>query len=107
MKKRAVTGFSTQTDADRAAEIAPSPTPITKWIPQFRKFWSRMPGQKEGFHRVFAAPDDPTTIDEAAALSLVILVPPLRMRESVAKTSATDADDGRTDALRAIPAPLS
>lgn len=28
-----------------------------------------------GFHRVFAAPDDPVTIDEAQALSLVILGP--------------------------------
>jgi hypothetical protein len=30
---------------------------------------------KGGFHRVFAAPDDPIVIDEAPALSLVILAP--------------------------------
>ena len=30
---------------------------------------------KGSFHRVFAAPDDPVTIDEAQALSLVILGP--------------------------------
>ena len=33
-------------------------------------------GKSKGrFHRVFAAPDDPTAIDEAEALSLVILGP--------------------------------
>lgn len=32
-------------------------------------------GAKGGFHRVFAAPDDPASVDEAQALSLVILGP--------------------------------
>ena len=36
---------------------------------------ARMRAIKGGFHRVFAAPDDPIAIDEAPALSLVILGP--------------------------------
>ncbi|MBY5703004.1 ATP-binding protein [Rhizobium leguminosarum] len=47
-----------------------------------------------GFHRVFAAPDDPVTIDEARALSLVILGPvhPHTGR-GAEKSHATDAVD--------------
>jgi hypothetical protein len=52
---------------------------------------------KGGFDRVFAAPDDPTMIDEAARLSLVILGPATpHAGKGVAKSAATDAV---TDAL--------
>ena len=47
---------------------------------------------KGGFHRVFAAPDDPITIDEAPALSLVILGPSTPHAGKVAaKSAATEA----------------
>jgi len=45
-----------------------------------------------GFHRVFAAPDDPIAIDEAHALSLVILGPSTpHAGKAAAKSAATDA----------------
>lgn len=47
---------------------------------------------KGGFHRVFAAPDDPVAIDEAPALSLMILGPALaHAGKGTAKSTATDA----------------
>ena len=47
---------------------------------------------KAGFHRIFAAPDDPIAIDEANALSLVILGPSApHAGKGVAKSRATDA----------------
>jgi uncharacterized protein len=46
---------------------------------------------KGNFHRVFAANDDPTTIDEASALSLVVLGPSTaHIGKGVAKSAATD-----------------
>lgn len=49
-------------------------------------------GTKGGFHKVFAAPDDPSTIDEAVALSLVILAPASpHSGRGVAKSLGTDA----------------
>lgn len=45
-----------------------------------------------GFHGVFAAPDDPVAIDEARALSLVILGPSLtHVGKGASKSPATDA----------------
>jgi predicted AAA+ superfamily ATPase len=52
---------------------------------------------KEKFHRVFAAPDDPSTIEEASALSLVILRP--GTAHSGKGTAASDATDAVTEAL--------
>ena len=47
---------------------------------------------KGGFHGVFAAPDDPVTIDEAKDLSLVILGPAsAHAGKGAAKSAATDA----------------
>jgi hypothetical protein len=47
---------------------------------------------KANFHRVFAAPDDPTTIDEATSLSLIILGPATQHAgKGVGKSLATDA----------------
>lgn len=54
-------------------------------------------GDKDRFHRVYAAPDDPTAIDEAQTLSLVILGPSTpHAGKGTAKSAATDAV---TDAL--------
>lgn len=45
-----------------------------------------------GFHRVFAAPDDPCSIEEAEAVSLVILSPTMpHSGKGALKSSATDA----------------
>jgi hypothetical protein len=50
------------------------------------------PKSKAGFHRVFAAPDEPITIDEAAALSLVILGPGMpHVGRGTSKSAATEA----------------
>jgi hypothetical protein len=47
---------------------------------------------KGGFHRVHAVPDDPITIDEATALSLVILGPSTpHVGKGTSKSAATDA----------------
>ncbi len=47
---------------------------------------------KGGFHRVYAAPDDPTSIDEASSLSLVIMGPSAsHSGKGAAKSLATDA----------------
>lgn len=48
---------------------------------------------KSGFHRVFSAPDDPITIDEASALSLVVLGPstPHAGKAAATKSPATEA----------------
>jgi hypothetical protein len=49
-------------------------------------------GTKDKFHRVFAAPDDPVAIDEAQALSLVIVGPAApHTGKGVTKSAATDA----------------
>lgn len=47
---------------------------------------------KGGFDRVYAAPDDPVTIDEAQVLSLVILGPATpHVGKGIVKSAATDA----------------
>src|SRR5262249_20694348 len=47
---------------------------------------------KGGFHKVHAAPDDASTVDEADALSLVILAPAVaHAGRAAAKSAATDA----------------
>jgi hypothetical protein len=53
-------------------------------------------GTKGGFHKVFAAPDDPSTMDEAIALSLVVLSPSTPhsgrgVADSLGTEAATDA----------------
>jgi hypothetical protein len=53
-------------------------------------------GTKGGFHKVFAAPDDPSTRDEAIALSLVVLSPSTPhsgrgVADSLGTEAATDA----------------
>ncbi len=49
-------------------------------------------GHKGGFHRVFAATDDPVSVDEAQALSLVVLGPSSpHAGKGAVKSPATDA----------------
>ena len=55
------------------------------------------PKRKRSFSFVFAAPDDPSMIEEAAALSLVILRP--GTAHSGKGTATSDATDAVTEAL--------
>ena len=52
---------------------------------------------KDKFNRVFAAPDDPSTVEEAPALSLVILRP--GTAHSGKRPATSDATDAITEAL--------
>jgi Protein of unknown function (DUF499)/Swt1-like HEPN len=89
--------FSTQPTLNRAAEDRAKSYTDHEVDAAISKSLVEDAGTKGGFHRVFAAPDDPTTIDEAAALSLVILGPSTpHAGKGVAKSAATDAT---TDAL--------
>lgn len=84
--------FSTQPTLNRLAEDRAKAFPdheVDAAIVDVLRDDGRTPG---GFHRVFAAPDDPVAIDEAQALSLVILGPALaHTGKGAAKTPATDA----------------
>ena len=56
------------------------------------EFLRKEAGTKGGFYKVFAAPDDVSTIDEANALSLVILSPAIpHSGRGISKSAATDA----------------
>jgi hypothetical protein len=90
--------FSTQPTLNRLAEDRAQALPqheVDAAIAQVLTEDARHPG---GFHRVFAAPDDPITVDEAPALSLVILGPSMpHAGRGVAKSFATVAvTDGLT-----------
>ena len=78
----------------------------TKWMPKLSRCCVEDAGTKGGFHRVFAAPDDPITIDEATALSLVILRPGRRRipGKGTAKSDGNGRVDGRPDAMPSVPA---
>ena len=89
--------FSTQPTLNRLAED------LAKGLPEHEVDAAivavlREDGKAKGrFHRVFAAPDDPTGIDEAEALSLVILGPATaHVGRGAGKSAATEAV---TDAL--------
>jgi hypothetical protein len=89
--------FSTQPTLNRAAEDLAKSYADHEVDAAISKVLIEDAGTKGSFHRVFAAPDDPTTIDEATALSLVILGPSTpHSGKGVAKSAATDAT---TDAL--------
>jgi uncharacterized protein len=89
--------FSTQPTLNRAAEDRAKSYADHEVDAAISKVLVEDAGTKGSFHRVFAAPDDPTTIDEATALSLVILGPSSpHSGKGVAKSAATEAT---TDAL--------
>jgi hypothetical protein len=83
--------FSTQPTLNRLADDrakAYAEHEVDSEIVQSLTTNARMKG---GFHRVFAAPDDPISIDEAEALSLVILSPSTpHTGKAAAKSRATD-----------------
>jgi hypothetical protein len=84
--------FSTQPTLNRLADDRAKALPDHEVEAAIAAVLREDAGTKAGFHRVFAAPDDPTAIDEANALSLVILGPSSpHAGKGVAKSLATDA----------------
>ncbi len=89
--------FSTQPTLNRLADDRAKALPDHEVDTAITDVLREEAASKGGFHRVFAAPDDPVTIDEAQALSLVMLGPALaHAGKGLAKSPATDAV---TDAL--------
>lgn len=84
--------FSTQPTLNRLADERAKALPDHEVDAAITDVLREDAGSKGGFHRVFAAPDDPVTIDEAQSLSLVILSPALaHPGKGTAKSPATDA----------------
>ncbi|RWQ65486.1 DUF499 domain-containing protein [Mesorhizobium sp.] len=84
--------FSTQPTLNRLADDRAKALPGHEVDAAIADVLREDAGSKGGFHRIFAAPDDPVTIDEAQSLSLVILSPALaHAGKGTAKSPATDA----------------
>ena len=84
--------FSTQPTLNRLADDRAKALPDHEVDATIADVLREEAGSKGGFHRIFAAPDDPVTIDEAQSLSLVILGPALtHAGKGAAKSPATDA----------------
>jgi hypothetical protein len=89
--------FSTQPTLNRVAEDRAKAFPDHNVDEAISRLLRDDASDKGRFHRVFAAPDDPTAIDEVTALSVVVLGPSTpHSGKGVAKSAATDAV---TDAL--------
>jgi hypothetical protein len=84
--------FSTQATLNRVAEDRAKAWPEHEVDGAIADVLRADARTKGGFHGVFAAPDDPVSIDEAKALSLVILGPAsAHSGKGAAKSVATDA----------------
>lgn len=84
--------FSTQPTLNRLAEDRAKALPDHEVDTAVAQVLSEDARHAGGFHRVFAAPDDPITVDEASALSLVILGPSVpHAGRGVAKSAAIEA----------------
>jgi len=84
--------FSTQPTLNRLADERAKSLPEHEVEAAIAQVLRDDAATKGGFARVFAAPDDATAIDEAPALSLVILGPSTpHAGKGVAKSAATDA----------------
>lgn len=84
--------FSTQPTLNRLADDRAKATPDHEVEMAIAQVLRDESAHRGGFQRVFAVPDDPITIDEAQALSLVILGPPTpHAGKGAAKSAATDA----------------
>ncbi len=83
--------FSTQPTLNRLADDKAKAFPDHEVEEAIIKVLREDGATKAGFHRVFAAPDDPIAIDEASALSLVVLGPAMpHAGKGVGKSLATD-----------------
>lgn len=67
--------FSTQATLNRVADDRAKALPDHEVDAAVSDVLRADQAQKGGFHRVFAAPDDPVTVDEVQAISLVVLSP--------------------------------
>ena len=84
--------FSTQPTLNRLADDRAKAFPDYEVDAAIADVLREDAGNKGGFHRIFAAPDDLVAIDEAQALSLVIIGPALwHAGKGVVKSAATDA----------------
>jgi hypothetical protein len=84
--------FSTQQTLNRLAEDLAKALPAHEVDAAIIEVLREDGRTKGRFHRVFATPDDPTAIDEAAALSLVILGPVTpHVGRGAGKSVATEA----------------
>lgn len=84
--------FSTQPTLNRLADDRAKALPDHEVDAAITDALREDAGSKGGFHRIFAAPDDPVMIDEAQSLSLVILSPALaHVGRGAVKSPATDA----------------
>lgn len=84
--------FSTQPTLNRLADERAKALPDHEVDAAIAQILREDAASKGGFHRVFAAPDDPIAIDEAPAMSLVILGPATpHTGKGAAKSEATEA----------------
>jgi hypothetical protein len=84
--------FSTQPTLNRLAEDLAKALPAHEVDVEIVAVLREDAKAKSGFHRVFAAPDEPIAIDETAALSLVILGPGTpHAGRGTGKSAATEA----------------
>jgi predicted AAA+ superfamily ATPase len=84
--------FSTQPTLNRLADDRAKAFPDHEVDAEIAKVLTADAGTKGNFHRVFAAPDDPVSIDEATALSLIVLAPAMtHAGKGATKSPATDA----------------
>lgn len=83
--------FSTQPTLNRLADDKAKSWPAHQVDEQISEVLRGDTKQKGSFHGIYAVPDDPVTIDEAKALSLVILGPATpHAGKGVGKSAATD-----------------
>jgi hypothetical protein len=84
--------FSTQPTLNKEAETRSKAYPNHEVDAAIADVLREDARSKGGFHGVFAAPDDPTGIDEAKVLSLVILAPSTpHAGKGIQKSAATEA----------------
>lgn len=84
--------FSTQPTLNRLADDRAKALPDHEVDAAITQVLRDDAGSKGGFHRVYAAPDDPITIDETSSLSLVIFGPEAsHVGKGAAASPAVDA----------------
>jgi hypothetical protein len=88
--------FSTQPTLNRLAEERAKALPGHQVDAEIEDILRKEAGQRSGFARVHAAPDDPTGVEESSAPALVILAPSVAhagrgAAQSTASEAATDA----------------
>ncbi|SHJ89943.1 hypothetical protein SAMN05444159_1837 [Bradyrhizobium lablabi] len=83
--------FSTQPTLNRLADERAKSLPAHEVDIDILRVLTAEANQKSGFAKVHAAPDEPSSIDEAAALTLVILGPSFIHTKGATASAAVDA----------------